>query len=54
MADERYVFVVIAKKDRAVRVVPGEKLTWVLKPFVESGIISETATLLRQDKYFDA
>ncbi len=50
----RFVFVVVAKHDRALRIVPGKKLTRVLKPFMDSGIMADARALLKQDKYFEA
>jgi uncharacterized protein len=54
LASGRYVFVVIAKDDHAIGVVPGEELTWVLKPFIASGIMNDTTLLFRQGNYFEA
>lgn len=50
----RFIFVVVAKDDRALRVVPGEKLSSILKPFQASRTTSEALALLRQNKYFEA
>jgi hypothetical protein len=52
--NDRFVFILIAKNDREVRIVPSETLAWVLKPFMNSGIMPDARTLLKQDKYFEA
>lgn len=52
--DGRFVFVAIAKEDRELRIVPSKKLTLVLKPFIDSGIMVDARALLKQDKYFEA
>jgi uncharacterized membrane protein YgcG len=54
LSSGRYIFVVVAKNDRAVRVVPGQQFAWVLEPFSASGIMSDTAALLRRGNYFEA
>lgn len=50
----RFVFVVVTKHDRALRVVPGEKLSSILKPFQASRATAEALALLRQNRYFEA
>lgn len=50
----RFVFVAVAKQDRELRIVPSEKLAWVLKPLTQSEVTVQTPALLRQDKYFEA
>lgn len=54
LASGRFVFIVIAKPDRAIRVVPGQQLTWILQPFAASGIMNNTSAMLKQGKYFEA
>jgi uncharacterized protein len=49
----RFVFVVIAKNDRVVRVVPGEKLASILKPFEQSSATREALAQLKQGKYYE-
>lgn len=50
----RFIFVVVAKDDRALRVVPGEKLSSILKPFQASRATAAALALLKQNKYFEA
>lgn len=50
----RFVFVVVAREDRAVRIVPSEKLAWVLKAIGNSEMAVKVPALLKQDKYFEA
>lgn len=52
--NDRFVFILIAKNDREVRIVPSETLAWVLKPFINSGIMPDVQTLLKQNRYFEA
>lgn len=52
--NDRFVFILIAKNDREVRIVPSETLAWVLKPFINSGILPDVRTLLKQNRYFEA
>lgn len=50
----RFVFVVIAKEDRALRVLPSRKLVWLLKPLENSETVREVPRLLREDRYYEA
>lgn len=50
----RFVFVVVAREDRAVRIVPSKKLAWVLEAIGISDIAVKVPALLKQDKYFEA
>jgi uncharacterized protein len=50
----RFLFVVIAKNDREVRVVPGPDLAWVLKSLTGSEVTENVPKLLRQDQYYEA
>lgn len=50
----RFVFVAVAKEDRELRIVPGEKLAWVLKPLTQSEVTVQAPALLKPDKYFEA
>lgn len=50
----RFVFVAVAKEDRELRIVPSERLAWVLKPLTHSGVMVQAPVLLKQDKYFEA
>ncbi len=52
--DERFVFIVIAKDDRLLRVVPSRRLARIIKPFERSHTMREVPALLRQGKYYDA
>lgn len=52
--NDRFVFILIAKNDREIRIVPSKTLAWVLKPFMNSGIMFNARTRLKQDKYFEA
>jgi uncharacterized protein len=50
----RFVFVVIARNDREVRIVPGPDLAWVLQS-LSGGAMTETVpNLLRTDQYYEA
>lgn len=51
---DRFVFVVVSKNDREVRVVPGPDLAWVLKSFSKRGMTENVPTLLRMDQYYEA
>lgn len=51
---DRFIFVVVAKNDRALRVVPGRELSWVLKPFNESEAAAGAPLLLKENKYYEA
>lgn len=48
------MFVAVAKKERELRIVPSEKLAWVLKPLTRSEAAVQATTFLKQDKYFEA
>lgn len=50
----RFVFVAVAREDRAVRIVPSEKLAWVLKAIGDSDVAVKVPALLKQDRYFEA
>ena len=52
--DGRFVFVAVAKEDRELRIVPSEKLAWVLTPLTRSEVAVQAPALLKQDKYFEA
>lgn len=54
LGSDRFIFVAIAKQDRAIRVVPGQQLSWVLEPFMTSGIMGETSLLLKRGDYYEA
>lgn len=48
------MFVAVAKEDRELRIVPSEKLAWVLKPLTHGEVMVQALALLKQDKYFEA
>jgi len=50
----RFVFVVIAKNDRELRIVPGPELAWMLKPLSANEMTENVPALLRQDQYYEA
>jgi len=50
----RFVFVVIAKNDRELRIVPGPELAWMLKPLSASEMTENVPALLRKDQYYEA
>lgn len=50
----RFVFVVIAKNDREIRIVPGPELAWVLRPLAEGEMVEQVPKLLRSDQYYEA
>jgi len=50
----RFVFVVIAKNDRELRIVPGPGLAWMLKPLSGSDLTENVPAQLRQDQYYEA
>lgn len=50
----RFVFVAVAKEERELRIVPSEKLAWVLKSLARSDIAVQAPALLKQDKYYEA
>lgn len=50
----RFVFVVVAREDRAVRIVPSKKLAWLLQAIGDSEAAVKVPALLKQDKYFEA
>lgn len=50
----RFVFVAVTKEDRELRIVPSEKLAWVLKEFAQDKSTAEFLVLLRRNKYFEA
>mgnify|MGYP001580637547 CR=1 FL=1 len=52
--NDRFVFIVIAKNDREIRIVPGPGLTWMLKPLSKRELIENVPDLLRKDQYFEA
>lgn len=52
--NDRFVFVVIAKNDRELRIVPGPELTWMLKPLSGNEMTENVPTLLRKDQYYEA
>ncbi len=52
--NDRFVFIVISKNDREVRVVPGPDLAWVLKSFSKGEMTENVSKLLRADQYYEA
>lgn len=52
--NDRFVFIVVSKNDREVRVVPGPDLAWVLKSFSRGEITENVSKLLRADQYYEA
>jgi uncharacterized protein len=50
----RFVFVVIAKNDREIRIVPGPDLAWVLKSLSGGAMADTVPKLLRTDQYYEA
>ena len=52
--NDRFVFIVVSKNDREVRVVPGPDLAWVLKSFSKGGMSENVPKLLRTDQYYEA
>jgi len=50
----RFVFVTVAKGERELRIVPSEKLAWVLTPLAQSEVAVQAPALLKQDKYYEA
>jgi uncharacterized protein len=50
----RFVFIAIAKEDRAVRVLPSRSLSRVLAPLQSSETMRQVPGLLRQDRYYEA
>jgi len=50
----RFVFIVISKKDRVVRIVPGPKLAWLLNPLAGSKVREVVGSLLRKNQYYEA
>jgi uncharacterized membrane protein YgcG len=52
--NERFVFVVIARNDRELRIVPGPELAWMLKPLSGNEMTENVPTLLRKDQYYEA
>jgi len=50
----RFVFIVIAKNDRELRIVPGPELAWVLEPLAGKEIAETVPGLLRGDRYYEA
>lgn len=52
--NDHFVFIVVSKNDREVRVVPGPGLTWVLKSFSKGGMSENVPKLLRTDQYYEA
>lgn len=49
----RFIFIVAAKADAILRIVPSKKLGWVLRPLQESGRVLAASTLLAEDRYYD-
>lgn len=52
--NNRFVFIVVSKNDREVRVVPGPDLAWVLKSFSRGEMTENVPKLLRTDRYYEA
>jgi hypothetical protein len=52
--NERFVFVVIAKNDCELRIVPGSELAWILKLLSGNEMTERVPTLLRKDQYYEA
>lgn len=50
----RFVFVAVTKEDRELRIVPSEKLAWVLKEIAKGESTAEALALLKRNKYFEA
>jgi len=50
----RFVFIVIAKHEREIRIVPGPELAWVLEPLAGKEIAETVPGLLRGDRYYEA
>lgn len=50
----RFVFVVIAKNDRELRVVPGPGLAWMLKPQSGGDLTENVPAQLSKDQYYEA
>lgn len=48
----RFVFVVIAKDERILRVVPGPRLLSILKPFEQSDVLIGAHAHLKRNEYF--
>lgn len=54
LENERFVFIAIAKEDRAIRVLPSRSLSRVLAPLQSSETMRQVPGLLRQDRYYEA
>lgn len=50
----RFVFVAVTQRDRELRIVPSEKLAWLLQEVAKDALRTEVPALLKQDKYFAA
>jgi len=50
----RFVFIVIAKHERELRIVPGPELAWVLELLAGKEIAETVSGLLRGNQYYDA
>jgi uncharacterized membrane protein YgcG len=50
----RFIFVVIARNDRELRIVPGPDLSWMLKPLTGNEMTENVPTLLRKNQYYEA
>lgn len=50
----RYVFVVVAVKDRELRITPGSKTMDIVEELERTGALKGVPPLLRQARYFDA
>lgn len=52
--DQRFVFIVIAKNDRLMRVLASRTLAWVLRPLEESEAMRQARQRLADDEYYRA
>lgn len=52
--DQRFVFIVIAKNDRAMRILPSRRLAWVLKPLGKSEAMQHARQFLADNEYYRA
>lgn len=50
----RFVFVAVTRQERELRIVPSEKLAWLLQEVAQGALLTEVPALLKQDKYFEA
>lgn len=50
----RFVFVVITRNDREIRIVPGPELAWVLQSLSGGAMVENVPKLSRTDQYYEA